>query len=342
LDEREVAWAPNKLPGECLILIEQVVCFVVLFIYSSDDIFVIKIELRLIYLIITVEIVLYYTLLYCSGEIAAYSSLSVSAFCIMVAITCSNYQAVTFRFSNFLGRLWSDGRLFHDFYRSSGDELTMMDILGSKSLFQAFERHLKKEFSLEHLNFIVAIVHYKRLCTERNLKPLKQKVTLDECLMSREISMQPVCFTDSRSSENELIVSTGITQTAGIALVGVESELSMITKFPSKVIRQKKGSRLINKLAPMLWWVKSDIEVWSDMEDTAFFIFDEYCDRGAPQEINISKSERKEILEFFSSPRIDPAKLCTIFDPAFDSVVELLENDSLRRFGRDSCFNKLV
>jgi len=36
----------------------------------------------------------------------------------------------------------------------------MTNVLESKSLFQAFERHLRKEFSLEHLNFVVAIVHY--------------------------------------------------------------------------------------------------------------------------------------------------------------------------------------
>merc|ERR1719317_148398 len=340
--ETNVKWAPNMLPGECITFIEQVMCFIVLFLYPSDDIFMIKIELRLVYLIIIVEIVLYYTLLYCIGEIAAYLSLSVSEFCVMLAITCSNYQALTFKFSSFLGRICSEGGSFHDFGKNSEDKLTMMNILGSKSLFKAFERHLKKEFSLEHLNFVVAIVHYKRLCTERNLKPLKQQITLDECLKSREISMQLVCFTDSKTSESALNVSTGITQTAGIASGGVEFELSMIGKFPSKLTRQKKGSRWINKLASMLYWIKSDIEVWSDMEDTAFFIFDEYCDRGAPQEINISKRERKGILEFFSSSRIDPAKLCTIFDPAFDSVMDLLENDSLRRFRRNSSFNKFV
>jgi len=78
------------------------------------------------------------------------------------------------------------------------------------------------------------------------------------------------------------------------------------------------------------------------MEDTAFFIFEEYCDRGAPQEINISKRERKEIFEFFSSSLIDPTELCTVFDSAFDAVMDLLANDSLRRFRRTSSFGKFV
>merc|ERR1719317_564881 len=342
LAESEVLWSPKKFPGECFILIKQVVCFVVLFLYPSDDIFLIKKELRLIYLIITVEIVLYCTLLYCIGEIPAYLSLCVSEFCIMVAITFSNYKALTFKFSSFLGPMCEDGRSFYDLHENSGDKLTMANILGSESLFQAFERHLKKEFSLEHLNFIVAIVYYKRLCADRKRNPQKQKITLRDCLKSREISMQPVCFTDSKTSENALNVSTAVTQTAGIASGGFESELSMIPKFPSKLTRQKKGNRWISKLGPMLYWIKSDIEVSSDMEDTAFFIFNEYCDRGAPQEINISKRERKELFEFFSSSLIDPAELYTIFDPAFDSVMDLLENDSLRRFRRNSSCNKFV
>merc|ERR1719320_2316162 len=115
LGESEVFWAPMKLPGECVILIEQVVCFVVLFLYPSDDNFLIKKELRLIYLIITVEIVLYYTLLYCLGEIAVYLSLCVSEFCIMVAITFSNYKALAW----FLGSICEDGRSFYDLHENS-------------------------------------------------------------------------------------------------------------------------------------------------------------------------------------------------------------------------------
>jgi len=261
LDEREVGWAPNKLPRECFILIEWVVCFAVLFVCVSDDIFLIKMELRLIYLIISVEIVLHYTLLHYIGEIAAYISLSVSELCIMVAITCSNYQALTFKFSCFLDPLFGHGRPFHDFDENSGDKLTMVNVLGSKRWFQAFEKHLKREFSLEHLNFVVAIVHYKRLCAKRNRKPQKQKITLDQCIKSTDISMQPVCFTDSKTSENAVNVSTAITQTAGIGLGGLESEYTMIPKSPSKRTRPKKGSRWISKLAPMLYWIKSDVEV---------------------------------------------------------------------------------
>jgi len=333
------------LPSQCFIFIEQVMCFIVLFLYPSDDIFMIKIELRLIYLIITMETVIYYTLPYCVGEIAAYLSLSILELCIMVAIACSNYQALPFKFSCILDPICRHGRSVYEFDRNSVDKLTMTDVLESKSLFEAFEKHLKSEFSLEHLNFVVAIIHYKRLCEERNHKRQDQKGTFNECQKLREMSMQPACFTDCKTSENTIHgsnMSTEITQTADIVSGGVNSELCMLPKYPSKLTRQQKGSKCISELAPVLYWIKSDIRVWSDVEDTAFFIFDEYCDRGAPQEINISKSERKPLVEFFSSSLIDYAELCTIFDPAFDSVMVLLENDSLRRFRRNSNFNKFV
>jgi len=340
--EREVRWRPEELPGDCILLIQQVTCFIVLFVYLGDDIFLIKTELQRIYLIGTAEIVLYYTLQYYKGEIAVYLSLSVFEFCIMVAITCSNYQALALNFSCFLDLKSRLGRSFPDFDENSGDKLTMTNVLESKTLFQAFERHLKKEFSLEHLNFIVAIVHYKRLCADRNHKPQNQKNRLDACIKSREISMQPFGFTDSKTSEHALNISTMLTQTTDIALGGVESKLPMSPKYPSKLTRQKNGSRWSSESAQMLYWVKSDIDVWTDIEDTARFIFDEYCDRGAPQEINISKSESKELLEVFSSSRLDGTELCTIFDPAIDSVMDLLENDSLRRFKCNSSFDKFV
>jgi len=331
-------WAVNKLPLDCFIFIQMVICFVALFVYPSDDNFLIKFELRLIYLIIIVESVLLFTLLYCKGVIAAYLSLSVAELCIMVAITCTNYQALALKCSCFLDPICRHGSSFHDFDENSADKLMMVNILESKRLFQAFERHLKKEFSLEHLNFVVAIVYYKRLCAKRNHKPQ------NEYLKSREISMQHVRFTESKTSENVLNISnfsTATTQTTSIASSGMESELSMLPKDYSKP-RRKKWSRCFSEVAPVLYWIKSDIEVWSDIQDTAFFIFEEYCVRGAPQEINIGRRERNELFEFFSGSLIDPAELCTIFDPPFDSVMDLLEKDSLRRFRRNSSFNKFV
>jgi len=343
-DETKVRWTPDMFPSECFNFIGQVMCFIVLFLYPSEDIWMIKIELRLIYLIITMEIILYYTLLYCVGEIAACLSLSILEFCIMVSIAFSNYQALPFKFSSILDPICRHGSLVDDFDEKSGDILTMTNVLGSKSLFEAFEKHLKREFSLEHLNFVVAIVHYKRLCEERNHKHQDQKCTFDECQKSMEISMQPVWFTECKTSKhiNVSNMSNEITQTADIVTGVVDSELCMLPKCPFKLTHQQKGRKWINELAPMLYWIESDIKVWSDMEDTAFFIFDEYCDRGSPQEINISKKERKQLIEFFSSSHIDHAELCIIFDPAFDSVMVLLENDSLRRFKRNSNFNKFV
>jgi len=299
-----------------------------------DDIFLIKIELRIIMMIAIVEIVVYHTLVYCVGEIAAYLSLSVFEFCIMVTTVCTNYQALT-----------RHGKSFYDFDENGRDKLTMTNVLESKSLFWAFERHLKRELSLEHLNFIVAIVHYKRLCEKRNFKfqNQKQKCTLNDCLKSMEVSMQPVCFNDMKNENtlNDSNMWTTITKKDRIVSDGVGSESSAWLKHPSRAEKKNRGSRWLSDPGALLYWIKSNIAPWSDMEDTAFFIFDEYCDRGAPQEINLGKTLRKELIEFFNSSPIGPTELRTIFDSAFDSIMDLLENDSLRRFRRYSQFDRL-
>jgi len=75
------------------------------------------------------------------------------------------------------------------------------------------------------------------------------------------------------------------------------------------------------------------MKLCADKENIALFIFDEYCNPRAPQEI-LGRRERNELVEFFSHSIEDPDKLNTIFDRAFDCVLDLLENDSLRRFRR--------
>jgi len=251
-DEKKLHWSPSKLAAEFIIFIGWIICFVALFFYPMDDIFLIKIELRIVWLIFTVEIILYQTLLYWAGEISAYISLSLFEFFIMVAIVCTNYQALPFKSSC----ICSHGRSFNDFDEHFRDKLTMTNILESKRLFRAFEKHLKREFSLEHLNFVVAIVHYKRLCEKRNFKCQNQneKCTLDDCLKLEEISMQPVCFTDMKN-ENTLTnsnISTTVTETDYIVIGGMGSELTVWPKHDSR-IEKKRGSRRLSDRSAILY-----------------------------------------------------------------------------------------
>jgi len=234
-------------------------CFLALFVSPMGDVFLIKIELRIIWMINTVEIVLYHTFLYTVGDIAAFLSLSGFEFCIMLAIACTNYLAVASKFS------WScrHGRSFCDFDENAGNKLTMTNVLASKSLFRLFKRHMKREFSLEHLNFIVAIVHYKRLCEMRNFKFQNQNrnLTLSDCLKSKEISMQPVCSNNMKSEKtsNELNISSTVTHTDRMVLDGVGSELSMLPKHPPRVERKSRGSGRLSDVGAMLYWIKSNI-----------------------------------------------------------------------------------
>jgi len=62
----------------------------VLFVGKEDDLFRIKFELRLIFLISTVEIILYYTFLYQIGTPEAYLSMAIGEFSTMVTMTCTN------------------------------------------------------------------------------------------------------------------------------------------------------------------------------------------------------------------------------------------------------------
>jgi len=222
----------------------------------------------------------------------------------MVAMTCANQQAVRSQGSCILFPNSKLRRSIQEIDSSSETVLTIMDILDSESLFDSFERHLKREFSLENLNFIVAVVHYRRLCEERTHNSHSTSGMLgrgkNTCRKMQDISMQP--FGDAFNL------------------------VPLIPTCGGNIIKHR------NKRTPRLSWIESEVELCADKENTALFIFDEYCDRGAPQEINLNRRERNELVEFFSHSIKDPYKLNTIFDSAFESILDLLENDSLKRF----------
>jgi len=222
----------------------------------------------------------------------------------------------------------------------------MTDILDSESRSHAFERHLKREFSLENLNFIVAVVHYRRLCEKvtHNSHSTIGMLNLEKktCRKMQEISMQPFglsCNPMSVDRSNGSYNSIPPTPSCGPLM----SELDTSSPFcRSAVSDLGNTAKHRSKRTPLLSWIDSKMELCADKEKIALFIFDEYCNRGAPQEINLGRRERNELVEFFSHSIEDPDKLNTIFDHAFDSILDLLENDSLRRFRRHYRCSKMI
>jgi len=316
-------WSPDKFADNFFTCGFQFLCFIVLFAFPGDDHFRIKIELRLIFFINILETLLYYILVWCGILFAAYMNLAICQCMIIVAITWSNYRAVRSQSFCTIGPIVREVSSYSDV--KMGKEIGVTDVLECPSLFQAFERHLKREFTLEHLNFIVAVVHFRRLCDERN-RGQSRKIKLirgeDDVPKSREISMQAwdsamnVCGSDTSNGSS---VATSTLSSAG---------------------RRVSSNRRRSRPTPRLHWIKSQIKREADKQTTATFIFDEYCDRGAPQEINLSKEDRDHLIQFFSHSELDDDELSNIFNRAFDSVLDLLENDSLRRFRRCSSFDK--
>jgi len=274
------------------------------------------------------EIALWYILFKFWGWRYSYLNLAISEFLIMLAITWSNYLAACNQCWCAGGPIFRQVTSFHNSDDYSEGEWSLTDILECQSLFQAFEKHLKREFSLEHLNFIVAIVHYHRLCEGRKHIVQTRKFVLQD-------TPQTMATTCQQCGEFSL---TGRETSTGSPMSSRYCVDSSPTSAPIHWSPNCRNSPRRN--SPRLDWIKSQIAEGADMEHIATFIFDEYCDRGAPQEINIGKKERDKLVEFFSRSLRDPAVLITIFDPAFYSVLDLLANDSLRRFRRSSIFTK--
>jgi len=80
----------------------------------------------------------------------------------------------------------------------------------------------------------------------------------------------------------------------------------------------------------MCWMPTLYEEETGDLETIAREIFNTYCARGAPQEINAGDQQR--LTELFSRDYLDEGDLYHVFDKAFKVVVQLLTNDSLMRF----------
>jgi len=178
----------------------------------------------------------------------------------------------------------------------------MTDILDSESLFHAFERHLKREFSLENLNFIVAVVHYRRLC-EKGTHNSNSSIGIlnpgtNTCRKLQEISMQPFGVSGNPMSvDNGSYNSNPPTPSRGPLLSELDTSSPLRKSAISDIGNTVKHR---SKRTPRLSWIDSEMELCDDKETIALFIFEEYCNRGAPQAINLGMPERNELAEFFS------------------------------------------
>jgi len=180
----------------------------------------------------------------------------------------------------------------------------MTDILEIESLFQAFERHLKREFSLENLNFIVAVVHYRRLC-EKGTHNSNSTIGMlnrgkNTCRKLQEISMWPFGLSRNPMSvyrSNGSYNPNPPTSSCSPLLSELDTSSPLRKSAISDIGNTVKHR---SKRTPRLSWIDSEMELCDDKETIALFIFEEYCNRGAPQAINLGMPERNELAEFFS------------------------------------------
>jgi len=103
---------------------------------------------------------------------------------------------------------------------------------------------------------------------------------------------------------------------------GIESSSSNETEFDNE------GERRLN-------WRKTLASVENDPNEIARFIFEEYCQQGAPQEVNLTEQMRKRLAGRMKML----LNVCNyaerdIFSEAFDCIYNLLSNDSMLRFNQ--------
>jgi len=139
-----------------------------------------------------------------------------------------------------------------------------------------FEEHLRKEFSLENLNFLRTCEDYRSLCKKLELKI--ENVPVDD-------------FTG------------GIRMT----MLSTESERTQRRRISLATLR-----------------------------DIGRRIYQQFCARGAPHEINLSREIQRELRDFFEETEYNVMSL-DVFDDAYKCIVDLLTNDSLLRFKIDVC-----
>jgi len=151
----------------------------------------------------------------------------------------------------------------------------MTDILDSESRSHAFERHLKREFSLENLNFIVAVVHYRRLC-EKGTHNSNSTIGMlhrgkNTCRKLQEISMQPFGLSGKPMSvyrSNGSYNSNPPTPSCGLSELDTSSPLRK-----SAISDIGNTAKHRSKKTPRLSWIDKEMELCVDKENIAVFIW---------------------------------------------------------------------
>ncbi len=87
-------------------------------------------------------------------------------------------------------------------------------------------------------------------------------------------------------------------------------------------------------------------EVAAELCNTAIQIFENYCKRGAPAQINISDTVLQELSTQLSNLKADRAetvldKISNLFDSVKGQVFELMDKDSFARFRQSPLYNQL-
>lgn len=176
--------------------------------------------------------------------------------------------------------------------------LSMDDVLHNETIFRQFEQHLKKEFSIENLNFLKTVIYLRQI---------------------RHRPRQSVDRSNSGARTPRLQAKDSLTLPDRITATSVESveELRM-------------------------HWMRSTSKKHKRVTSVARFIYEEFCVVDAPQEINLGRLVMKKLQKHFSKSMTFPPPI-NIFDEAYKSIVDLLTNDSLRRFNFQAvdCYNQL-
>jgi len=194
-------------------------------------------------------------LVFCAAKLNQAQRLAIAFF---ILICTFLLILVTIDWNLYKARIWSCPKIFHN--------LTIDEIMGLSSIRKQFEEHLRKEYSLENLNFLQSCERYHELLGESN----KSSVSCDE--------------TECRADDT-------------------------ISLRCSMEIPNRKSSM-------------------------ARYIFEQFCKRGAPQEINLSREISRKLRDRFKTN--DSPFGEDIFDDAIECIKDLVTNDSLRRFKIDT------
>jgi len=112
--------------------------------------------------------------------------------------------------------------------------------------------------------------------------------------------------------------------------------------------RALKSSQMIDSkdMNKLLAAKMANREIAAELSRSAVQIFETYCRRGAPQQINISDTVLQELTTQLNNMNADRAetvldKISNLFDSVKSQVFELMDKDSFARFRQNQLYNQL-